>query len=398
MQCYATVHSTVLQDRSPTVKFDTTQLLAALKAIKPAIAPRATLPILSAVAFEVLTPDFIAVRATNLDITLRVNVPNQDPKNTAYDGHVVILYASLMKVIDSKKSDTIEISAADNFKARVTQGNRSVTVDTLAYEDVPVFPEMKTHPLFPLTLTQWTKIRERVFPCVARDQSRPVLHGVNVIRDDDQGIKFVAADGFRLTIHATGEYLSYTFPGFIVPIEALEAIPAKCEPYFWELSDGGAYVKVEINLPWSKHADDMAMMMYARTLDGHFPNYQEVEKSSNYSATHEIRVEEDVIQEARKFIKDSDGIKFHEDRASMKVHTVGEYTWNGTSTTLKPIDPSELATIKGGYVMLNAEYVADTLYAAKDGVLTLQGSSDNPWKVDSGDTQTIIMPMVLGTS
>ena len=181
------------------------ELLAAIKRVKHGVARKSYLPVLSGILFEdgkLTTTDMETTLATRVQGTGNVSI---------------VAPAVLLEKVVARLSGTVTLTR-DGLNLRVSAGSRAYTLQSLDPLDFPktVGGAGELMPMIPLPT--WREAWSRVEPAVSKDTTRPPLTGTLI-----SGDTMVATDSYRLA-----RYLfpagTADLPTAIIPRRALEIV------------------------------------------------------------------------------------------------------------------------------------------------------------------------------
>jgi len=246
--------------------YQTKDLKRALARVKPFVASGArAIPVLACV---MLYPS--AVVATDCDVWAEADVDG-----SGY-GRVLLPHKSLMAAVKACKAPTITVESLEDNRARVD----SAIIAGIDPVDFPQRPQFVEQTAF--TADDILPALSVVLPAVSRDETRPLLCGVHVKAEPSGTTKLIATDSYRLHgadvrpyVEGAGLDAGVTLPG------AMLAAVAKSKP---------AYVVVMLGrgdngVPLDGHPEDVhtryvvatdSMILHGRTVDGQYPNYQQL--------------------------------------------------------------------------------------------------------------------------
>lgn len=256
--------TTAVSDLDATV--DAAALKAALLRVKPAIAKAngGRLPVLQTVRIDG-HGDHVTVTATDLDLTLEVNVPS-GPSSV---GSALVPVKTLTKLVGKTKG-TIGLLADPEVTDKVvlTAGKARIDVRTWDLPEFPVLPDIGWLSQVSLDLDA---MRE-VTGAVSTDDARPILNTV-LVHDQDM----VGTDSYRLFLVRSQNTLSAD------PILVMRNAAA----YLGKLGGvtNGVVGEARTKAPGHTNGylrvfrDDLVVT--TRLMDGDFPNYKQLVPSTD---------------------------------------------------------------------------------------------------------------------
>lgn len=360
------------------------QFAAALAAIKPAVATRCTLPVLETVLLQ-RTVEGLRLAATDLELRLQTTIPVMIETDDSSDELATCLnYKDLVKIIDAK-GEAVEIVQAENHAAQIKQGPASVTMKGITPEDHPMhnYQWHQGDDSFGMNADELTILKDAVLPAAAKDDSRPVLAGVQFQERDGKAYA-TAADGFVMADACIGS-VTPPFESFIVPAKALRSLLSAAKGMRFYV---GGFV-FPISYRAQKYRHDIFVQGSIRTIDGTFPDLAQIIPADE-ALTTAVSIETGVIDAAAKIKTPHDVFKVCEDHAGV-MSDGQEMAWNGSSVRWEGT-PAEFA--------LNVKYAQWASKAtAQDGRVTFHGQSSNAaWMARDEHSKLVIMPMVIGAA
>ncbi len=152
-----------------------------------------TLPILNNILFEG-DKSGLRVSATNLEIGVTVKIGARVEK----EGKITIpakIISSFINNLPAGENITLETS---DQSLKIKSGSARATIKGLSAEDFPLLPKKTANPILFIPGENLKNIITRVISCVAFNETRTELTGVNVVFGEKE-IFFAATDGFRLS-------------------------------------------------------------------------------------------------------------------------------------------------------------------------------------------------------
>jgi DNA polymerase-3 subunit beta len=197
------------------------QLSRGLAVVSRAVGGRTTLPVLSNVLLA-SDGDRLRLSATNLELGITTWVPGA----VEAEGQLTVparLLTDFVNSLPAGQSVALEGNARSH-SLHVTSGRYTANVKGIDADEFPPIPAAEDRPTIKLPADQLKEMIGQVAFSAARDESRPVLAGVN-LRVDESKLFMAAADGFRLSLRETE--LTSGLPetlDIIVPARALTEV------------------------------------------------------------------------------------------------------------------------------------------------------------------------------
>ena len=347
------------------IYIEKSDLLKALKIVRPAVSARSTIPILQTVHIAV-TPRQMTITASNLELSIRTALPVIATDTSA----VCLPYKSLLKIIAPM---TKQISMNIKEDAVFYMGNSQIELEGLPANEFPEFyggniSKSGASDIF-------TKIARRVVFSCETTNDRPVLTGV-YLNSTSGRMNAAATDGYRLTVLETKYRLS---ENVIVPACAIKEIAKLSNPSVY--IDKGQIIAV-----------DDSTTIVSVLIDGKYPNIDAVTPQH-----HPIKIMvdcNDLLGSIRPVLaiveKDEPCVKISN---KMISGTQGILVTYKSYTTWLPVQ-QEGENIKP--IGFNVHYLMDALNAAGEGEITLGYTSPtHPMTIRGQDEnwKHVIMPM-----
>jgi DNA polymerase-3 subunit beta len=189
-----------------------------LAIVSRAVGGRTTLPVLNNVLLA-SDGDRLKLSATNLEIGITTWVPGA----VESEGQLTVPARLLTDFVNSLPAGQgVELEGnARSHTLHLKSGRYTANVKGIDADEFPPIPTAEDRPSFPIPSDKLKEIIGQVAFSAARDESRPVLAGVNV-KVDESKLTLSAADGFRLSLRETE--LDRSLPekiDIIVPARAL---------------------------------------------------------------------------------------------------------------------------------------------------------------------------------
>ena len=352
---------------------------------------RSAVQALSGVQLDVST-DMLELRATDMEVGLRLRVPAEDTS----PGAAVLparLLLDIMRALPSAQV-ALELRAAAQAVTLVS-GTAVFDLRTLRSEDFPHLPESPAVSVM-LDAAAFIDTVARVARSASRDDTRPVLTGI-LVSASESSLRMVATDSYRLSVKTTqlAEPVATPFEAN-VPARALQELARIAQQ---TAAEQIAVARLDNQIVFTLAGGDGAAsdaMLSSRLIDGQFPNFQQLLPES---AEHELLLtrEElaDVVRRisllAQKNAPLRLGFSAGELRVSAQTPDVGE-----AHETL-PLDfdrePFEIG--------FNPEFLRDGLESVESQQIVIKLSSPlRPGLIESADGSGfvyLVMPIRLGT-
>ena len=195
-----------------------------------AVASRSSLPALTHVLVEALTPSDgearLKLTATNLDLLITCSIAAQ----VQHAGAVAIPARLFTDFVNALPSERIEMQLNEEKQTlHLRCGSQTAKVKGLPAQEFPVMPVIQDGVKVTLQAKGLRELLDRVAFAAATEDSRPILTGV-LARFENQRVTFAAGDGFRLSVQYAGLGEPFTSPfgneplRVVIPVRALQEV------------------------------------------------------------------------------------------------------------------------------------------------------------------------------
>lgn len=177
------------------MKFSINQqsLYSILSIVNKAISPRSTIPTLAGVFIDAQENE-VVFRTTNLELSIQANAPALIEE----DGNVLLPAKLLMDIVSALPDEAVNIEAGQE-QAEISCAKSNYKIRVLNAVDYPQFPQVEATQKVNLPFEQFSNMTKKVAKMVARDDTRPILQGVNV-NVSGKNLELVATDAYRIAI------------------------------------------------------------------------------------------------------------------------------------------------------------------------------------------------------
>ena len=251
----------------------------ALKLLKPVYRSNKHVDLWNRVLVEYDGEHETTLTATNGDVWMQVAITGNADSTPL---KLVIDPLHLDNILKSAShSIYLTLDETNNERIVVSRTDRDWSTEILNYsaEDFPPHPEYEPSDtsglMFYLLQHEWERLKKRVFPYAATDDSRPVLECVYF--EQMLGNVFAtAADGFRLSHHCLTD-ANQAFDPFLLRVPHLKMIPAKARQLnFDSMGADSNFVLIEFSTQRTKKSRVLRTTMWVRKVEGHFPDYTQI--------------------------------------------------------------------------------------------------------------------------
>lgn len=171
-------------------------LLESLNHTSRAISPKNLIPILTGIKFD-LNEDGLYLSASDTDISIRCLIPTKDIVEVYEYGSVVIGGKYIVEIIKKLPNTNITIEVFDGHKMIVSTDNTEFSLNGINSNEFPNLDLEETKEPIILKTNLLKKIIAQTFFATSRNESRPLLTGIN-FRIDGDLMEVIATDSYRL--------------------------------------------------------------------------------------------------------------------------------------------------------------------------------------------------------
>lgn len=171
-------------------------LLESLYHASRAISPRNLIPILTGIKFD-LNEEGLYLSASDTDISIRCFIPTKDIVEVREYGSIVIGGKYIVEIIKKLPNTNIMIEVMDGHKMIVSTDNTEFNLNGINSNEFPNLDLEETKEPIILKTNLIKKIIAQTFFATSRNESRPLLTGIN-FRIEDNLMEVIATDSYRL--------------------------------------------------------------------------------------------------------------------------------------------------------------------------------------------------------
>jgi DNA polymerase III subunit beta len=366
------------------LSLSTSELLNQLQTVTRVASTRSAVQALSGVMISVAEDSPPELRATDMEIGLRVPLKAE----TSRPGSVVLPARLLLDVARSLPvaEVSLELRSAEQ-DVELISGPATFHLRTLRAEDFPTLPEPSPETRVALPVDAFVATISRVARSASRDETRPVLTGI-LMSASGQELRMVATDSYRLSVKETA--LDAPLQG------SLEAnIPARALQELARIAQAAPGDSLAVSVGQNQVVFELGdIVLSSRLIDGQFPNYRQLLPES---VEHELRLASaeltDVVRRISLLAQKNAPLRlsFSEGTLTVSAQTpdVGE------ASEAVPV-PFHGEAFEIGF---NPDFLRDGLESIESDELVLKlisplrpGLIESP---DSGDFVYLIMPIRL---
>lgn len=171
-------------------------LLESLYHTSRAISPRNLIPILTGIKFD-LTEEGLFLSASDTDISIRCLIPTDKIESVSEYGSIVIGGKYIVEIIKKLPNENITIEVMDGQKMIVSTPNTEFNLNGINSNEFPNLDLEETNEPILLKSSLIKKIISQTFFATSKNESRPILTGIN-FRIDGDLMEVIATDSYRL--------------------------------------------------------------------------------------------------------------------------------------------------------------------------------------------------------
>jgi DNA polymerase III subunit beta len=259
------------------LSLSTSELLNQLQTVTRVASTRSAVQALSGVMISAAEDSAPELRATDMEIGLRVPLQAEPSR----PGSVVLPARLLLDVVRSLPAAdvSLELRSAEQ-DVELISGPATFHLRTLRAEDFPTLPEPSPETRVALPLEAFVTTISRVARSASRDETRPVLTGI-LMSASGQELRMVATDSYRLSVKETA--LDAPLQG------SLEAnVPARALQELARIAQGAPADSLAVSVGQNQVVFELGdIVLSSRLIDGQFPNYRQLLPES---VEHELRL------------------------------------------------------------------------------------------------------------
>jgi DNA polymerase-3 subunit beta len=259
------------------LSLSTADLLAQLQTVTRVASTRSAVQALAGVMIAVEEGARPELRATDMEVALRVPLE----ADVARPGAAVLPARLLLEVVRALPAPqlTLELRAAEQ-DVELICGPSTFHLRTLRAEDFPTLPSPSGETHVSLPTPEFVDTVGRVARSASRDETRPVLTGI-LMSASGQELRMVATDSYRLSVKQTA--LEAAVQG------SLEAnVPARALQELVRIAQQTPAESVVVSVGQNQVVFELAdVVLSSRLIDGQFPNYRQLLPET---VEHELRL------------------------------------------------------------------------------------------------------------
>jgi DNA polymerase III subunit beta len=362
----------------------TSELLSQLQTVTRVASTRSAVQALSGVMISATDGETPELRATDMEIGLRVPLQAESSR----PGSAVLPARLLLDVARSLPAAEVSLELRSSEQdVELISGPARFHLRTLRAEDFPTLPEPSPETRVALPVDAFVETISRVARSASRDETRPVLTGV-LMSASEQELRMVATDSYRLSVKETA--LDEPLQG------SLEAnVPARALQELVRIAQAAPAESLAVSVGQNQVVFELGdIVLSSRLIDGQFPNYRQLLPES---VEHELRLASaeltDVVRRISLLAQKNAPLRlsFSEGTLTVSAQTpdVGE------ASEALPV-PFQGEPFEIGF---NPDFLRDGLESVESDELVLKlisplrpGLIESP---DSGDFVYLIMPIRL---
>jgi DNA polymerase-3 subunit beta len=366
------------------LSLSTSELLNQLQTVTRVASTRSAVQALSGVMISVAEGSTPELRATDMEIGLRVPLAAE----TSRPGNAVLPARLLLDVARSLPAPevSLELRSAEQ-DVELISGPATFHLRTLRAEDFPTLPEPSPETRVALPVDAFVETISRVARSASRDETRPVLTGI-LMSASAQELRMVATDSYRLSVKETA--LDAPLQG------SLEAnVPARALQELARIAAATSGQSLAVSVGQNQVVFELGdIVLSSRLIDGQFPNYRQLLPES---VEHELRLASaeltDVVRRISLLAQKNAPLRLSFSEGTLTVSAQTPDVGEASEAVPVPFhgEPFEIG--------FNPDFLRDGLESIESDELVLKlisplrpGLIESP---DSGDFVYLIMPIRL---
>jgi DNA polymerase-3 subunit beta len=366
------------------LSLSTAEFLSQLQTVTRVASTRSAVQALSGVMIAADGDSGAELRATDIEIGLRVPLKAE----TSRPGSAVLPARLLLEVARALPADelTLELRSAEQ-DVELISGPATFHLRTLRAEDFPTLPDPSPDTRIGLPTAAFVETVSRVARSASRDETRPVLTGI-LMSASGQELRMVATDSYRLSVKETA--LETALDG------SLEAnVPARALQELARIAQAGPSDSLSVSVGQNQVVFELGeTVLSSRLIDGQFPNYRQLLPES---VEHELRLASaeltDVVRRISLLALKNAPLRLSFSEGALTVSAQTPDVGEASEAVPVPFhgEPFEIG--------FNPEFLRDGLESIESDELVLKlisplrpGLIESP---DSGDFVYLIMPIRL---
>lgn len=263
---------------------DRDSLKSALSRAIKGVDMSSTLPILSGILITA-TEGSLRLENTNMEVSLRQRVI----ANVEEPGQVVVP-GKLLSDIVGHLPDMAILFATDGTRLNVTCGKSFYSLNTMAAQDFPTFPDYEIDSMVELPSSVLNEMVNKVGVAASTDRNRAILTGILVDVTADN-VRFVTTDSVRLAVADAKVVSEVENFQVIAPARSLRSV----------LSLASDQKTITVGTNQSQLIFLFGDVVYVtRRIEGNYPNYRKLIPSTHVSG---VRMRMNDLYEAMQRIK-----------------------------------------------------------------------------------------------
>lgn len=361
-----------------------TELLAGLARIQGIVERRGTLPILANARIEA-RDGAIELAATDLEVGFTATLPAR----VETPGSITLGAKKLYEIVRELDDNEVSLATQDSSRVGIESGPAQFSLLAISPEEYPTIPGAEGVSFAPLEASLLAEMIDRTLYATSTDETRYNLNGVYMELAENDRIRFVATDGYRVSKveKSSSAPVEFLAKGIIVPRKGVAEVRKLCDE-----TDGPIEIGLGEGFLILRRPD---LLLTSRLIDGEFPNFRQI-----LPTEHKIRLvleRERLIHAVRRM-----SLVAHERSRGFRLALAdGQLELSASSPELGEAREALPVDYTGGgfETAFNARYVLDALQAmgSKEVQIELseQLSPAGFRPADDPDQLAVIMPMRL---
>ena len=365
------------------LKCEKNELLKGISIALKAVSDRSTLPVIGNLFLEA-KDNYLTIISNNLEIAIKLKIPAEITK----EGNILVPAKIFFNIVSKLPNETIELIVDSNKIIKVNCGYSKFNIHGLPVDDFPEIEMVKDYVKFEISSSILKDYLKRVIFAVSLDETKVVVNGVYFDKaTEDETLKFVATDGFRLAKSeikiANKEIISNIIPTKTIS-ELINIISNLKDDTNIEIYNSKEQITFKIE----------NILLVSRVIQGMYPKYNMIIPSSS---------ETKLLINRKEFLEASErSLIIASEKSNIVKFEVGNNKLHITANTPSLGDVSELVDVKiegveNSEISFNIRLILDFLKTISDEEVVIELSGNKTagkfTVKDKDDYLYIVMPI-----
>jgi len=274
------------------IKIQKSVFLTALSRIQGIVEKNSIKPITSNVLIKAFDKK-LTISATNLQIAFKNTLKNLKIEK---EGQIALNAKKIFEIIKQLPEQEIIIEEKENYHVSISSGKAFIEMIGLPPEDFPDFTEDENEKFYELNKNILLSMLNLTSFSISRDESKPNICGTFLEKLEDETIRMVTTDGYRLSIAEEKIGKGFFFKeGITIPAKGINEIN---KILLEKKEDEKVNICVKKNVFILKTED---VDLFIRLIEKKFPNYKVIIPGEGINKKT-INLEKNKIRDALKIM------------------------------------------------------------------------------------------------